>query len=174
VAGVTFTGPNGSDPVAAIRQLKTAVLPAESDVRAALDGQRERIIRRTSDGTDAQGARFAPYSEKYARRKGAHAVDLGGRGGRILDNIEPVTARLDSEHEIALSITDETDAMIARVHNEGATIRTRLGQGGRKPKKNGNATFQMPARRFFDANPEDLRDMEDDIGSRIEARLTQA
>ncbi len=75
---------------------------------------------------------------------------------------------------VSLVIPDGPEAARAWVHNNGATIKSRLGTGKGKPKKNGRAVFRMPLRRFFDASPDDIEFMAFTIAQRRDARLAAA
>ena len=44
---------------------------------------RERILRRTARGMDADGKPFAPYSLAYVKQKGSIAVNLQVSGGML-------------------------------------------------------------------------------------------
>lgn len=59
-----FTGPGGKDPVEAARELEVAVQPTAGDLLLAGQILRSRIVQRTAQGLDADGAPFAPYSTK--------------------------------------------------------------------------------------------------------------
>jgi hypothetical protein len=163
----TFTGPGGSDPVAAIRALRAAANATEGDLLYALQRQRSRILKRTAAGVDADGAAFAPYSLRYAKKKAAYGrtgVDLRGRNApNMLQAIVTTAGGLSSSdestggdsdapaHEGSIAFYDERAALLAQVHNEGE---------GRQPR-----------RHFFAASDEDVLEMERDIGERIEVRL---
>jgi hypothetical protein len=159
----TFTGPGGADPVAAIRALRVSAQPTEGDVLYALQRERTRILKRTASGVDANGAAFRPYSAAYAKRKSKYrstsTVDLRGRNApHMLQAIVATVGSLTDEgdslepaNDAVLAFYDDRAALLARVHNEGE---------GR-----------MPKREFFTATDQDLADMENDIGARIEIRL---
>jgi hypothetical protein len=168
----SFTGPGGQDPVSATKRLLIDAVPTQGDVLYAFERERSRILKRTASGVDAEGATFKAYSVPYAKRKAKYrdpgTVDLRGRNAPHM--LQAMLVQGD-ENGGTIGFYDERAAMLARVHNEGATIRTRLGKGKGKAKKGGASSFRMPRRHFFDATPEDLRAMEQDIGSRIEARL---
>lgn len=72
---------------------------------------------------------------------------------------------------VSLVIHDGPEAERARAHNEGATIRTRLGTGKGKPRRGGAATFTLPVRRFFDASQDDIEFMGFAMAQRRQARL---
>jgi hypothetical protein len=181
---VTFTATAGADPVTHAHALVTAALPTEGDLLYALQRQRTRILKRTAAGVDADGASFAAYSPGYAKKKSAYGrsgVDLRGRNapnmlqaivatsGSLTDDGDSNTQALNG----SLGFYDERAALLAEVHNEGATIRSRqgTGKGKGKAKKNGAATFAMPRRHFFDATDEDRHEMENDMGTRSEMRM---
>lgn len=190
----TFTAPNGADPAAHAHNLMTAAQPTEGDLLYALQRQRTRILKRTAAGVDADGASFAAYSPGYAKKKAAFGrtgVDLRGRNAphmlqAIVVTAGPLTDEGDSDTlaiEGAIGFYDERAALLAEVHNDGATIRTRLGYGGfeeasygYKPRNAGRlkaakATLTMPRRHFFDASDADVHEMENDMGTRSEMRM---
>lgn len=51
------------DPVRLVQELFGRVLPDETDVEAALENQRTRILERTAQGVDYRGVPFAEYSQ---------------------------------------------------------------------------------------------------------------
>lgn len=182
----SFSGPGGSDPVKEVQRLVVSAIPTEGDCLYAVQRERTRILKRTGGGVDAEGARFTPYSAAYAKRKAKYrdpsTVDLRGRNAPHMLQAMLVTAgslRESGEsskpgRDMTIGFYDDRAAMLAQVHNEGATIRTRLGKGKKsKPKKGGVASFRMPKREFFKATAEDVFSMEQDIGSRVEFRLKQ-
>jgi hypothetical protein len=178
----TFTSTTGADPVTAVHNLMTAALPTEGDLLYALQRQRTRILKRTADGVDVDGASFEPYSPNYAKSKAkfgrSGTVDLRGRNApNMLQAIVATAGTLvdDGDSNITategtLAFYDERAAMLAQVHNEGATIRTRQGTGKGKAKKGGASSFEMPRRHFFGASDKDRNEMENDIGARSEMR----
>jgi hypothetical protein len=177
----TFRGPSDSDPIAAIRTLRVAVQPTEGDMLYALERQRTRILQRTAAGMDVNGAAFTPYSAGYAKQKSRYGrggtVDLRGRNApnmlQAMVTTSGSTTDGDSDTPAdggSIGFYDDRSAMLAQVHNEGATIRTRQGTGKRKAGR-GAGSFAMPKREFFGASDEDMNDMHADIGSRIEIRL---
>jgi hypothetical protein len=168
----SITGPNNQDPVDAAKRLVVDAQPTQGDVQYAFERERSRILKRTNSGVDAHGARFAAYSPGYAKNKSKYrdsgTVDLRGRNAPHM--LQAMLTRAE-ETGGTIGFYDERAAMLAKVHNEGATIRTRLGKGKGKAKKRGVATFRMPKREFFAATDDDLRGMAQDIGSRIDFRL---
>jgi phage gpG-like protein len=170
--GASITGPHNQDPVTAAKRLVVDAQPTVADVQYAFERERSRILKRTASGVDAHGVRFAAYSPGYAKKKAKYrdpgTVDLRGRNAPHM--LQAMLTQAD-ETGGTIGFYDERAAMLAKIHNEGGTIKTRLGKGKGKPKKGGKATFQMPKREFFVAPDDDLRAMEQDIGSRITARL---
>ncbi len=159
----TFTGPRGSDPVAEIRSLRVAATATEGDLLYALQRQRSRILKRTAAGVDVDGSPFQAYTPGYAKQKAKYGrggtVDLRGRNApNMLQAIVATSGSLSDDGDSdepavdgALGFYDERSAKLAQIHNEG--------EG------------HQPARHFFDASDEDQRDMENDIGARLEIRL---
>lgn len=185
----TFTGPGGLDPLAAFAQIRANAAVTAGDGIAAGQALRTNIRDDTANGIDAEGNGFAPYSEAYAKQKSKRGrnttVDLFGskqnshmlnailvRAGGVESAGDDSTSNYGTApiHEIRLGIYSNDEALRAEVHNQGGSVRTRLGSGKRS-KKGGVANFNMPRRHFFDANPQRVANMERVIGERIEARL---
>jgi hypothetical protein len=180
----TFTTPSGGDPATEIHNLMTAALPTEGDLLYALQRQRTRILQRTAAGVDVDGTPFQAYSAGYAKSKSKYgrggSVDLRGRNApNMLQAIVATSGSLTDQGDSntravsgSLEFYDQRAALLAEVHNQGATIRSRqgTGKGKRKPKPGGAASFEMPRRHFFDASRQDLTDMENDMGQRSEMR----
>jgi hypothetical protein len=177
----TFTAPNGERPSEFILHLAQQVFPTVGEAQYGGQALRTRIGERTAAGMDYTGAAFAEYSDAYRKRKvltlgQSDTVDLFGAEAHphMLNAImveTDNTSELASAHVVSLVIP-EPEATRARAHNEGAVIRTRLGTGKGKPKKNGKATFTLPMRRFFDVTPEDIEFMEFAIVQRRDERLS--
>jgi len=179
----SFSGPGGSDPVIASRRTVVSAFPTEGDGLYGMQRQRSRILKRTDAGVDANGAPFSPYVAPYAKRKAKYGrsakVDLRGRNAPHMLQAMLVTSGSLTEsgdstalvEEMSIAFYDERAAKLAKVHNEGGTVPTRLGKGKGKPKKGGKSSFQMPRRHFFEATEEDLQAIHDDMGARVAARL---
>lgn len=60
----TFKGPSGKSPMEFILELAKDALPTEGDAIYAAQRQRSRILERTANGVDVDGAPFEPYSTK--------------------------------------------------------------------------------------------------------------
>ncbi|GAC1496099.1 MAG: hypothetical protein NVS1B6_00890 [Steroidobacteraceae bacterium] len=186
-----FVGPGGTDPVQHIRSFETAVMPTVGDCVYAGQLLRARIRQRTAEGVDVDGMPFAAYSEPYRKRKIArlgHAdtVDLFGFaqhphmlntmivrcGSTELPANQPAEAdpfALDIPATLFQLGYYGEEAVRARVHNEGAEVRTAFGTGKGKPKPGGRSTFTMPRRHHFDANGDDV----DLMGFAIRDRMLQ-
>ena len=169
MASITFTAPNGGDPVAQIIQLKTALTPTVGDCLYAGHVLRTKIYERTLAGTDVDGVAFSPYSEKYAARKskklGHGRIDLfgfqnhvhmlnaltvraAGSSLSLQDNPPDESGESTPENEILVGVTWASDIETrARVHNEGSS--------------------RMPVRHWLGANSEDISLMEVGIGERM-------
>jgi hypothetical protein len=188
----SFTGPGGIDAAEHILRIARDVLPTEGDCLAAGAVLRSRIRERTFAGRDSDGNQFAPYSKRYAKYKASHgrstepnlysvkqnahmldAILIVAGGSQFIEgsSLPPSGAFSNNTpaREIRLELAGD-QGLRARVHNEGGTVRTRLGKG-RKPKKNGVASFTMPRRHFFDANGEDVDLMGFTIRERIDSRV---
>ena len=201
---ITFTGPKGEPPEHHILRIEQAATITTEDVLYAGEILRSRIRQRTLAGLDVHGGPFIAYSPAYAKRKAARlgssdVVNLFGyehhphmlnamlvrAGGMELGpddhapaasaNPQPVPATL-----LQVGFWNEEAATKAQVHNEGATIRTRLHTqmklftgSGRKARYGSNkaSNFRMPKREFFDANAQDRELMERGIEERRLARL---
>lgn len=61
-ATATFRGPGGQDPVAAVHNITLALVPTQGDMLLAGQIWRSRIVQRTQNGVDVNGAPFAAYS----------------------------------------------------------------------------------------------------------------
>lgn len=189
-----FTGPGGQTPSIHILKLAEAAQVTVGDALYAGQALRTRIRTRTAQGIAFDGSPFPAYSKEYRKRKvlmlgHADAVDLFGpdnhphmlnaisvvSGGTILATGQSAsTSPLELPEpsaQVSLVIFGEAEAMRARVHNEGATVTTRLGKGKGKAKKGGKATFNMPRRRFFDASADDQEFMVFAIGKRRQERM---
>ena len=185
-----------------ILQIAADAVANVSDAVLAGQLLRSRIAERTARGVDARGASFVPYSEAYAKEKAvrlgsADTVDLFGYVHHP-HMMNAMVVRVNGSEMGASPLSlfgmpvfqgfggsvNRTPAQMlevgfygeeatrARVHNEGAEVRTRLGSGkSKKQKKDGKSSFNMPMRHFFDANEEDIRLMELAIGNNINARL---
>ena len=85
----------------------------------------------------------------------------------------------DESFGVGIYSNDELETR-ARVHNEGATIRTRLGSGKHGKTKlrfhpetfqyRKKATFEMPRRHWLGANEADVAMIENAVGARIDER----
>lgn len=91
-------------------------------------------------------------------------IEMDTSAGEFSEDMTPASI-------VSLVIPDGPEAERARAHNDGATVRTRLGSGKGKPKKGGRATVTLPERRFFDASPDDVEFMQFAIAQRRDARL---
>lgn len=171
----TFTGSGGADPISEFRLVVQAANPTRADLLVGGNLLIANIRDRTLGGLDVDGTPFVPYSERYAKRKsgslGHGRVDLFGDGHHT-HMLNALQTFVDSDDSFGVGIytNDELEER-ARVHNEGLTIRTRLGSGKSKPKKGGRASFTMPRRRFLDANAADVSMIENAVGERVTARL---
>lgn len=184
----TFTGSNGADPVAEFRLDVQSVRPLRSDLLLAGQLMIAAIRDRTFAGIDVEGGSFAPYSPAYAKRKsgalGHGRVDLFGADHHthmlnalqtIVNSIEP----FKESFSVGIYSNDELETR-ARVHNEGATIRTRLGTGKHGKTRlrfhpetfgyKGKASLNMPRRHWLGANAADVAMIENAVGARIDQR----
>lgn len=174
----TFTSGNGTDPITEFHLVVREAKPTNADLLFGGSLMIATIRDRTFAGMDVDGTPFTPYSEAYAKRKagslGAGLVNLFGADHHthMLNALQTV-ADGDESFGVGIYSNDELETR-ARVHNEGGTIRTRLGRGKGKPKKGGRASFDMPQRRFLDASADDIAMVENAIGDRITARLKVA
>ncbi|HEX4138361.1 MAG TPA: phage virion morphogenesis protein [Bryobacteraceae bacterium] len=171
----TFTGDGGGDPIAQFHLVIREAAPTRADLLFGGSLLIAGIRDRTVAGVDVDGSPFAPYSEDYAKRKsgalGHGRVDLFGADHHthMLNALQTVVDGDDS-FGVGIYANDELEER-ARVHNEGLTIRTRLGSGRHKPKKEGKASFDMPQRRWLDANMSEVQSVNQAIGERIDDRL---
>jgi hypothetical protein len=58
----TFLGPGGQDPITVAHNLELAFVPTQGDILLAGQILRSRIVQRTQNGVDVNGAPFAAYS----------------------------------------------------------------------------------------------------------------
>lgn len=183
MASFSFVGPGGGDPSSEVRTYLNKAHPTVADAVYAVERQKSRILLRSQRGQDVNGASFAAYSPAYAKAKqrkygSSSPVNLQARNkmfqslqvtvGGVTASGSASTAQVE---EFALGFYNEEQAVKARIHNEGGSIKTRLGTGKGKPKKNGKSEARMPRRHFFDASASDLQAMQNDMGARIDARL---
>ncbi len=140
------------------------------------------IVQRTAAGLDSEEAPFLPYTDKYraqkVKRGRSGRVDLfGAKTNPHMMNAIQVRIK-GPDHAIEsfeVGFYTQEVATRAQVHNEGRTVRTRLGTGRGilKVKSGGKASFPMPRRHFFDANAHDLQQMAEGIREKIMARVNQ-
>lgn len=84
----------------------------------------ERILKRTSSGRDYKNLKFAPYSAKYAKRKGASRGSVNLKvTGTMLGAIE---TRVINPHHGQILVTSKAMAgtvaksdMVAQIHTTG-------------------------------------------------------
>lgn len=82
---------------------------------------------------------------------------LNRRTGRLSDSIKSEVT--DSGSEITGTIGTNIAAVpYAAIHEYGGEVKTRLGTGKGKPKKNGKATFMMPERSYLRSSLADNKD----------------
>lgn len=191
-SSLTFTGPGGADPVKHWIRLTTAAQPTVGDAILCGSILQGNIRRRTSQGVDVDNVPFAPYSEGYAKRKlkklGRNSpVDLFGWGREhmLLALVTTVAGAQYPENSgfqnptptdsFHVGIFSADDAIIARarLHNEGGTVKTRLGTG-KKTKSNGKAFATMPQRQFLAASTSDIEQMTLGVGQAMLARIKAA
>lgn len=189
MASFNFTAPGGGDPLTYTLQLARVGRPTAGDVVYAAGRQKTRILQRSQRGVDVNGSPFVAYSPKYAKfreKKGRNAtpVDLTFTGLMnksmtvTVGGLQSISGGDAPVNDFALGFYGD-EAVRARAHNEGATIRTRKGSGrgikntesSQRRSENSKETFTMPKRHFFDANEQDLQQMQADIGAHIQARL---
>ena len=61
----TFLGPGGQDPITVVHNLELAFVPTQGDVLLAGQILRSRIVQRTQNGVDVNGAPFTPYESTH-------------------------------------------------------------------------------------------------------------
>jgi phage gpG-like protein len=180
-------GGNSADPVHQILLAAEAALPTRADLLFAGQLQIANIRKRTLAGLDVDGTPFVRYSAAYADRKakkvGKGLVNLFGTAHHThMMNALQVIVDSDAEFGVGIYANEEL-AIRARVHNEGATIPTRLsysafeaakyGYEPRNPRryKQAKATFEMPRRHWLGASDAEVAGIADAIGERLEERL---
>ena len=142
------------------------------------DSTRREKIRHLghADTVDLFGYRQHPHMLNAIQVTSGNQIGMSGADIGELFGIEMDTsASADGDSApasiVSLVIPDGPEAVRARAHNEGATMRTRLGTGKGKAKKGGRSTVTLPQRRFFDASPDDQEFMLFAMGQRRDARL---
>ncbi len=182
-----FVSSTGQDPAAAIEGIIRVIQPTVGD--ALYGGQiiRSEILQSTAQGLDANGIPFAGYSPDYAKQKlkklGKNSpVDLFGPDQHV-HMLNTILVKAGG-FEVTIGDTPQDigtpsdlfeigfygqESIRAKAHNEGASIRTRLGTGKGKRSK-GKSTATIPQRNFFAANQarQDLAAF--GIGERMMAR----
>lgn len=117
-------------------------LPARVMKKIA-DTLERNIRKRTSQGIDAEGRAFAPYSKDYAKKRDkegrpAHIVDLEFTGAMLRGLKSSIN---EDKGEVVLHFPDPEQALKASFHNE---------QGAGKNKV---------MRRFFELSHTDIEDV---------------
>ena len=179
-----FTTKDGRDAFESFRIFVESVTPQAEDLQKAGDWLVDKRRQETLGGRDVEGNGFAPYSPNYALRVGTSVPSLYSRttGPHMLDHLEAHTVS-ETDGTISLEVGifgDPELAERARVQNEGATIRTRLGMGhegfkqplnvGRKQQR-GKALLEIPERRWLGASDQDLLTMAGIISESIDERV---
>jgi hypothetical protein len=77
MAEVIFRGPGGLEPAAYVLSIARQVQPTQADVLYGIERQKERILDRTAQGVDVDGAPFVAYSQN-----GPYYYYPNGRVGR--------------------------------------------------------------------------------------------
>lgn len=136
------------------KKMKKALEFTSDDLRFTAERQRDRIVKRTGQGADADGNAFKAYTPAYAKRKAksgrdSRTVDLNW-SGLMLKALKVGTISPDPKGgSFTLGIYG-SESLRAGVINEG------IGK--------------MPQRRFMGATPEDRQAMADDLVGRAKAR----
>lgn len=162
MASFSFVGPGGSDPLEYTLQLARVSRPTAGDVVYAAGRQKTRILQRNERGVDVNGSAFVPYSPKYAKKRAksgrnTEPVDLTYSG--LMNKAMQVT--VGGALGVSVGDTPVTNFALGFYGNEAARARGH-NEGGEK----------LPKRHFFDASEQDLQQMQADIGTHIQARLT--
>jgi phage gpG-like protein len=147
---ITFLSNKGAAASTVVLKLSKDLQQNEQDMRYAADRQRDRMVRRTGKGVDADGQPFRPYSNKYAERKAKSGRDSGKVdltwSGRMLKAMR--TSRVTDRSFVIGIYGDE--GVRAAVHNYG------MGKA--------------PVRKFMGANQQDRVSILKDVVSRRMAR----
>lgn len=147
---ITFQTASGRPGLTVVLQLRKDLGQNATDMLYAGQRQRDRIVKRTGEGRDADGNKFKEYSEAYAARKAKSGRDSGTVdltwSGRMLRAM--VTNQV-SDKGFVIGIYGE-EAVRAGAHNFG------LGK--------------LPKRKFMGATQADVEQMKKDIEARCMAR----
>lgn len=154
----------------------------ESDLEPAGEWLVEKRISQTLQGRDFEGLDFAPYSPQYGTRKKDSRVTLRGKG-KGPHMLDALTYQIPEPGRLDVGIFDNPElAERARIQNEGAEIRTRIGGGlegfklhpGRKKPKGKKSSLIIPARRWLGATSKDLEHMQEMIAKSALERAGKA
>jgi phage gpG-like protein len=137
-------------------KLKKALEFTEDDLRYAAERQRDRIVKRTGQGFDLNGAPFKAYTDKYRARKEKSGRDSGivdlTWSGRMLKSLKVSNVSPGKRASFTLGVYGE----------EG--VRAGAIDGG---------LGKMPQRKFVGANSDDRAAIGRDIAARMQARADQ-
>lgn len=159
--------------------LATDAKPNASDLAKAGDYLVPVIRNRTLSGVSYDGTPFAPYSPAYASRKGGSTVTLFSQGDKNQGHMLDAVTHQETDNTLDVGIFgNDKLATLAQVHQEGATIRTRLGWGmegfkrhpGRR-RTRGKDFSTIPARRWLGASEQDIARMNEIIMESMAERL---
>jgi hypothetical protein len=149
---VTFTTSNGDDPVVVFAKVMEGLLhPLADTMVPAAEYAKSVVKERTMQGINVTGITgFAPYSPKYAKRKGSSNVDLYGKGSRHAPHmLDAVDAIIETEPMVVrLVVTDPLLAMIGKVHQEGKLITSMGGKKSIYPGKAGRPIANVLRKRL--------------------------
>ena len=173
----SFTGPDGSDPVAGVRGLSLIAVPTIGDALEAGQIARTRIITRTLSGVSPDGSQFAPYSKAYAKFKakmGAQStVNLFGvkrvsKSGYRSGGIQMLNTRLVKcggfelgQNDVPPRVDVPTDLFEVGLYGEEAA----------RGRFHNEGTRRMPRRHWLDVNSRDIEEMIAAISARIRSRV---
>jgi hypothetical protein len=174
MADPSFLTPGGQDPAQHFLYFAEGLTnPLEGDLLAAGNYLRGEVRDRTYRGESLRGDRFANYSPAYAKKKNQTNVDLRSRGsGKHM--LDALMVRIPPDRRaIELGIFGDSDmATRAKVHNEGARVRTRQGRGKKlitkgsfaglgfaRQKKGGKPYADIPQREWLGAREVNLQIM---------------
>jgi hypothetical protein len=148
---LSFQTASGIPASTVVLRISQALHPDAADMLYAAERQRDRIVRRTGQGTDADGQPFKEYTPAYAKRKAASGRDSGivdlTWSGLMLKAMR--TNRVTPGGFVIGIYGDE--GLRGAVHNYGIGT--------------------MPVRFFMGANAQDRRSILTDVVARRMARV---
>lgn len=117
-------------------------VPDDPDLRRSVaEAAIDRIIERTQSGVDADGSRFAPYTEKYAKQKGVsrNAVDMTLFG----DMLQDLSIIDETSQTVTLGFSDSLQNAKAYNHINADTLPVARNFFGQPKDKDSDRLFAL-------------------------------